>query len=226
MYACILYTLQAGVGRPPRDLTDLLQDMMTAEVTGSSDLKENKAETACSLNYEYRAETSQIVWNRSRVILCGLSSHAEGIVLDEAHTFCCRLMRPTRLDLGLSVLCVFCPCPPCCLPALSDPVLTGELLKTAIGYTVLLPNYQICTCYLSNKPFFILHKCYKCIVPLLLVRNKNLCLMSYVWGPSLPSWTFLISLSVFLISLKQWQSRTYSTCRFKECLNYGWGGEL
>jgi hypothetical protein len=40
-----LYTLQAGVGRPPRDLTDLLQDMMTAEVTGSSDLKENKEET-------------------------------------------------------------------------------------------------------------------------------------------------------------------------------------
>jgi hypothetical protein len=74
----------------------------------------------------------------------------------------------------------FLPMPPCCLPALSNSVLTGELLKTAIGYTVLLPNYQICTCYLSNKPFFILNKCYKCIVPLLLVRNKNLCLMSYV----------------------------------------------
>ncbi len=45
IYVCTLYKLQAGVGRPPRDLTDLLQDMMTAEVTGSSDLKENKEET-------------------------------------------------------------------------------------------------------------------------------------------------------------------------------------
>ncbi len=34
--------------------------------------------------------------------------------------------------------------------SLSNPVLTGELLKTALGYTVLLPNNQICTRYLSN----------------------------------------------------------------------------
>jgi hypothetical protein len=49
IYVSTLYTLQAGVGRPPRDLTDLLQDMMTAEVTGSSDLKENKAENTASV---------------------------------------------------------------------------------------------------------------------------------------------------------------------------------
>ncbi len=67
------------------------------------------------------------------------------------------LMRPTRLYLRLSVLCVFCPCLPCCLPALSNPVLTGELLKTAIGYTVLLPNYQICTVYKVHATYPINH---------------------------------------------------------------------
>ena len=50
-------------------------------------------------------------------------------------------MRPTSPDPGLSVFCVL-PRPFCC-PALSNPVLTGELLKTAIGYIVLLPNNQI-----------------------------------------------------------------------------------
>ncbi len=64
--------------------------------------------------------------------------------------------------------CALCFCrSPLCCPAPSNPVLTGELLKTAIGYTVLLPNNQTCTCYLSNKPFFMLSKCHKCIVPLL-----------------------------------------------------------
>jgi hypothetical protein len=64
------------------------------------------------------------------------------------------------------VLCT-CPCPLYCLPGLPYPVLTGEILKTAIGYTVLLPNYQTRTCYLSSKPYSIIHKCYRCIVPLL-----------------------------------------------------------
>ena len=51
----------------------------------------------------------------------------------------------------------FLPTPSCCLPALSNPVLTGELLKTAIGYTVLLPNYQICTVYKVHATYPINH---------------------------------------------------------------------
>ncbi len=71
-----------------------------------------------------------------------------------------------------------CPCPLCCTPGLPIPVLTGELLKTAIGYAVLLPNYQprTCTCYLSRKLYTIIQKCFRCIVPLLTCS----CLMSYV----------------------------------------------
>lgn len=38
----ICSTNKGGGGRPPRDLTDLLEDMMTGEVTENSDLKENK----------------------------------------------------------------------------------------------------------------------------------------------------------------------------------------
>ncbi len=74
----------------------------------------------------------------------------------------------------------FLPTPSCCLPAISIPVLTGELSKTAIWLycsPAELPDLYMQSIHWT---FFILHKCYICIVPLLLVRNKNLCLMSYV----------------------------------------------
>ncbi len=100
------------------------------------------------------------------------------------------LMRPTRLDLALGLSWLWVPIPRllCYLPGIPNPVLTGELLKTAITAKTTQPLlfsaeepdlYKIHAIYLvSCKLYITIKKCYSCTVLLLAcsrVWNKNLC---------------------------------------------------
>jgi hypothetical protein len=90
-------------------------------------------------------------------------------------------MRLTRLDLGLSVLCVSCPRP--LVVSLPSPILCSQenFWKQPLAILFSCRTTRSVHAIYPLNIFYILHKCYICIVPLLLVRNKNLCLMSYVY---------------------------------------------
>jgi hypothetical protein len=65
-------------------------------------------------------------------------------------------------------------------------------LKTAYGYIVLLPNNQLCTrqsiIYLQSYMYYHIIALYNCKI----VRNKYLCLMSYVIAKT--AYLFIIGL--------------------------------
>ncbi len=87
------------------------------------------------------------------------------------------LMRPTRLDLILSWLCI--PAPALCVASMHG--LSNHVLIELLKFTIFLPNHQTRTCYISRKQYTIIQKLYQCIVPLLTCLKYKFMSYVYVW---------------------------------------------